>query len=375
VSGAPPFLPDVLGHEDLKARLHAFFAGERLGQGILLVGEEGRGKRTLAHALARAVLERAAPPDARERARRAIDSGTHAGLIHVEPLRDERFIPVRRVRRLLEQCALKVSFGDARVVVLSRLHAVNEESGNALLKFLEEPPDGTLVLATARDQASVLETIRSRFHVLPAGPLPAPMVERLLEAGGFSQEDRALLVPLVRGAPGRAWDLARGNLTKSLIEPVRAFFDPGVPLHLAVEGLVKTARDEGSKAAEAREAVGPRAAVQALAQLRGGPGGDEEGGGERRGEGTLEAARVWLRPVVEAVASTVQDLLRRNAGLATSDSPLLARVAPPDCALRRATAPRLVQALEAAIACLENLDHNLTLNLALEALALRLRAA
>lgn len=370
---AQPFLPEVIGHADLKDRLHAFFAGGRLGQGLLLVGEDGRGKRTVAHALARAVLERAAPAAERERARRAIDTGTHAGLIHVEPLRDERFIPVRRVRRLLEQCALKVSFGDSRVVVLSRLHSVNEESGNALLKFLEEPPEGTLVLATARDQASVLETIRSRFHILPVGPLEAPLVEKVLTNGNFSAEDRAILAPLVRGAPGRAWDLARGNVVKALLEPVRAFFDPGIPFHLAIEGLVKTAREEGAKAAEEREAVGPRAAVQALAQLRGGQGGDEEG--ERRGEGTLEAARVWIRPVVEGVACAIQDLLRRSAGAAAADSALLSRVAPASAALRRAGQPRLVQALEAAIACLENLDHNLTLNLALEALALRLRAA
>jgi hypothetical protein len=373
MKGSQPFLPEVLGHEDLKDRLLGFFAAGRLGQGLLLVGEDGRGKRTVAHALARAVLERAAPPAERERARRAIDSGTHAGLIHVEPLRDERFIPVRRVRRLLEQCALKVSFGDSRVVVLSRLHSVNEESGNALLKFLEEPPEGTLIVATARDQASVLETIRSRFHILPARPLEAPLVDKVLESGGFSAEDRALLGPLVRGAPGRAWDLARGNVVKTLLEPVRAFFDPGIPLHAAIEGLVKTAREEGPKAAEAREAVGPRAAVQALAALRGGPGGDDEG--ERRGEGTLEAARVWIRPVVEGVSRAIQDLLRRTAGAATTDSVLLAKVVPANAVLRGAAQPRLLQALEAAIACLENLDHNLTLNLALEALALRLRAA
>jgi DNA polymerase III, delta subunit len=266
-----------------------------------------------------------------------------------------------------------VSFGDARVVVLARLHSVNEESGNALLKFLEEPPDGTLIVATARDRASVLETIRSRFHVLPAGPLAPDVVDRVLAAGGFSAEDRALFGPLVRGAPGRAWDLARGNVGKALLEPVRLFFDPAAPVHLAIEGLVKTAREEGPKAGELREAVGPRAAVQALAQLRGGQGGDDDG--ERRGEGTLEAARVWLRPVVEGVASAIQDLLRRDAGVAAADSALVARVVPATSELRRAPSARLLQSLEAAIDCLENLDHNLTLNLALEALALRLRSA
>jgi hypothetical protein len=53
---------------------------------------------------------------------------------------------------------------------------------------------------------------------------------------------------------------------------------------------------------------------------------------------------------------------------------LAARVIPEDAALRRAPPARVATALQAAVECLENIDHNLTLNLALEALALRLRA-
>ena len=63
----------------------------------------------------------------------------------------------------------KVGFGGARVVVLSRLHAVNEESGNALLKFLEEPPSGTLILATSRDVASVLDDDSFAVSRAPGG--------------------------------------------------------------------------------------------------------------------------------------------------------------------------------------------------------------
>lgn len=365
-----PFLRGVIGHADLRDRLHRFFAGGRLAQGILLVGEEGRGKRTLAHAFAEAVLARAAAAES-DRAVRLIRSGNHPGLIHVEPLRDERFIPVRRVRRLLESCSLKVSFGDARVVVLCRLHALNEESGNALLKFLEEPPEGTLILATARDVASVLETIRSRFHVLTAGPLAEVDVDAVLVRGGFSVEDRTALVPLARGAPGRAWGFARGNLEKHLVEPVRSLLDPGGPAHPAIEAIVKTARDEGAKAAEARDAVGPPAAALALRQLRAGQDGEED----RRTEGTLEGARAWVRPIAEAVASVLQQLLRLRAGALSGEPALLARAVPKDAAIRRWPASRLEGGLEAAVACLENIDRNLTLNLALEALALRLREA
>jgi hypothetical protein len=362
-------LDEVIGHSALKRRLASFVEAGRLVQGILFVGEEGRGKRTLAHALARLLLERDAPAAERVRVRKAIAGGTHPGLMHVEPLRDERFLAVRRVRRLLEACSLKVGWGSARIVVLARLHCANEESGNALLKFLEEPPRGTVVLATARDAASVLETIRSRFHVLEAGPLEAGEVDRVLERGGFAAEDRDVLVPLARGAPGAAWSFARGDLEKSLLQPLRSFFDGRTPLHAAMESLVKVARDEGPKCVESREAVGPAAAVRALADLRSGAEGDDE----RRGETTLEAARVWLRPVVEGVACVLQELLRDRAGSAHGRAVLLPRVVPAGSPIRDAAIARVAAALQAAVDCLENIDHNLTLGLALEALALRVR--
>jgi hypothetical protein len=54
---------------------------------------------------------------------------------------------------------------------------------------------------------------------------------------------------------------------------------------------------------------------------------------------------------------------------------LLSRALPEGAVLRGASVARVAAALQAAVDCLENVDHNLTLNLALEALALRLRAA
>jgi hypothetical protein len=371
MTGAASF-PEIVGHRDLVARLSSLIEGGRLGLGILIVGEEGRGKRTVAHALARDVLMRAAPAAEAARVGKLIASGAHPGLVHLEPLRDERFHPVRRIRRLLESCALKVGFGDRRVVVLARLHAVNEESGNALLKFLEEPPSGTLVIATARDRAAVLETIRSRFLILAAGPLARTDVDAVLERGGIEAPDRDVLAPLCQGAPGRAWSLARGNVESALIAPVRLFFDPATPIHGAIEALVRTAKDQGAASALDREGIGPPAAVRALRDLRAAQAAEIDD--ERRGETTLEAARVWVKPVVLGVAFAIQELLRERSGAATSAAVLAPRVVPEDAALRGAPEPRLTQALAAAVACLDNIDRNLTLTLALEALALRLRA-
>ena len=50
---------------------------------------------------------------------------------------------------------------EGRAVLLYHVEKMNEESANALLKVMEEPPEGVLFLLTADSLAGVLPTIRS----------------------------------------------------------------------------------------------------------------------------------------------------------------------------------------------------------------------
>ena len=62
---------------------------------------------------------------------------------------------------------------EGRAVLLYHVERMNEESANALLKVMEEPPEGVLFLLTADSLAGVLPTIRSRcisFAVAPVSP-------------------------------------------------------------------------------------------------------------------------------------------------------------------------------------------------------------
>ncbi len=363
------FLSDVIGHDDVAERLRLLVERDRVPNGILFVGEEGRGKRTVAHAFARELLARAAPAGARPRAERDARAGTHPGLVHVEPLREERFLPVRRVRRLLESCSLSVAFGDLRVVILARLHLLNEESGNALLKFLEEPPPKTLILATARDPGSVLETIRSRLQLVSVGPLTEAEVARVLERAAFPPADAPLLAYLSRGAPGNAWRFHRGDLEASLLDPLKRLFSGESPFAWA-EDLVKRAKEEGGAYAESRNDVGPEAAVRALRELRSAQ--EQELEDERRSESGLEAARNWLRPIVEAAGCVIQEAARVAAGVPRDRTTLVSRVLSDDPAILRRTVSALRGSMSDVVECLENLDRNLTLNLVLEQLAMRL---
>ncbi len=217
----PEALNGVVGHADVKFRLLRFADQDRLPTGILLAGADGRGKRTLALAFAAELLRRAtASAEAKSALRRALD-GVHPELVIVEPLPDERILPVRRVRRLLERCSLSVSEGGRRVVVLPRLQKLNEESGNALLKFLEEPPTGTFIIATANDPTAVMETILSRLRVLPVSPLPLDLTVRTAVLHGADAAAAAMVAPLAEGAPGAVFRILRGDVETALLVPLR----------------------------------------------------------------------------------------------------------------------------------------------------------
>ena len=57
---------------------------------------------------------------------------------------------------------------------------MNEESQNALLKNLEEPPDGVIIILCTSSPEKLRETIRSRCWKVNFRPLPSQIVKEIL---------------------------------------------------------------------------------------------------------------------------------------------------------------------------------------------------
>jgi len=102
--------------------------------------------------------------------------------------------------------------GERSLVVLETAEAMAEAAANALLKTLEEPGHGLLVLLTATPDR-LLATIRSRCQAIPFARLPPALVRQVLEALPAlegAQEDGAAgaepdppeLLELAAGSPG-----------------------------------------------------------------------------------------------------------------------------------------------------------------------------
>jgi len=211
----------LVGHEAARRAALAAAAAGRLEGVWLLSGEEGIGKRRFAGWLAAARWCEAGGPAAGEpcgrcRACRQVESGNHPDLLVVARDPDDpdglgsRFeITVDQVRhRVLPHLALRAVQGGGRVVILDEADRLNESAQNALLKTLEEPPPGALLLLVAAHPEALLETVRSRCRELRLFPLGAEELARLHPAAGEA------LLRAAGGRPGRVEALASLDLER-----------------------------------------------------------------------------------------------------------------------------------------------------------------
>jgi DNA polymerase-3 subunit delta' len=87
---------------------------------------------------------------------------------------------------------------------------MNPAAGNALLKMLEEPPDGTVLILTAGQTADLLPTIVSRCRHIRFKPIARRHLSAMLaSAYGFADDDAQLTAALSGGSVTRALAMQR----------------------------------------------------------------------------------------------------------------------------------------------------------------------
>ncbi len=224
---------DILGHERIREPLERAVRNGRLPPALLLSGPEGIGKKTLALAVARAMLCERGPGEACGEcthcrrlgrgvaalpARRAdaadktdepdrLNHRLHPDVVLVEAWRTatRTEIKVAQVRDLVGEVAARPFEGRARVFIIDDAHAMNDQAANALLKSLEEPPASSHLILVTPSPQSLLPTIRSRCQALRMGPLPTGIVEAYLrDHAGALPAEASLRAGLAEGSIGAA---------------------------------------------------------------------------------------------------------------------------------------------------------------------------
>ena len=204
----------LLGHEKPKALLREAAAKDKMGHAYLFRGPDGVGKKRTALTLA-AYLNCKNPLEhdgcGRCRSCRKYFSGNHPDLVVVAP--DGAAIKIGQIRELKHQLTFPPLEAKVRVVILEDIHTMRREAANSLLKTLEEPAPGNLLILTADQAGKILPTVLSRCQVIPFGPLDHEDMAHLLMQENDMEESLALtLAAVAEGSLGRAKFLWQENL-------------------------------------------------------------------------------------------------------------------------------------------------------------------
>ncbi len=203
-----PTFDDLVGHQRAVALLRRQLERDRLAHAYWITGPDQVGKTTLARALAAECLEAVDTPGGVD-AHPDFWADDEPGSCRVERICGGEVGPLGpSLQHVLSRTPYA---GGRRAVLIANAERLTDEAANSLLRLLEEPPPGTvLLLTTARPQHEHLPpTLPSRCQPLGLGAVPAAAIGDWLRARpGADPRAVETAVTLADGRPGRALALA-----------------------------------------------------------------------------------------------------------------------------------------------------------------------
>ncbi|MBA4106226.1 MAG: DNA polymerase III subunit delta' [Pirellula sp.] len=189
----------VQGHDAVVEQFRGTLAAGRLATTYLFVGPEGIGKRAFALQLAKALLCTASDPTQLEPCGRCEScvlaaAGNHPDVLLIKRQAGTKFLKVeqfigpqerRNQEGLCHDISLRPMLGRRRVAIIDDADWFTPESANCLLKTLEEPPPGAVIILLGTSRSRQLLTIISRSQVIRFQPLPDDVLSSLILTAGI----------------------------------------------------------------------------------------------------------------------------------------------------------------------------------------------
>ena len=195
-----------IGNQKIANFLQSSFKNGTFGHAYCLIGVSQIGKRTLSKILAAQIL--------------GVDVeklNINSDFMYVERLEDEKTgkkkkeISVEQVRELRDK-VFQSSWGNGyKVAVIDEAELLNEESGNALLKVLEEPPAKSIIFLLTENDNLLLPTIQSRCQMLQLSAASDLEIKEWLSAMDGEESLINEIIKLSWGRPGKAKTLLENS--------------------------------------------------------------------------------------------------------------------------------------------------------------------
>lgn len=200
-------LAKLVGNATNREIIRRLIRDQRYGATYIFAGPEGVGKRQFALDFAKAANCQHPPPGEIDCCDECpscfrVNENSHPDVRTLAP--DEKGnIKIDPVREFSREIRFRPYEGKQRFFLIDGSERLREESANALLKTLEEPPPTSTIILLTDQPDGLLPTVRSRSQQLTFVPLSSDEMERYILQQGRAKSDAALLARLSEGSIGK----------------------------------------------------------------------------------------------------------------------------------------------------------------------------
>jgi len=207
---------EIIGQENIIKMLRDSIEENRISHAQLFVGKDGYGTFPLAWAYASGILLRENPnseheiehlnhldlhlsfptySSSEEKVRALSDDFVQARremllenpyatyqdwIFKLNSEKKQLFISVEEIEAVIEKFNLKSFEGGSKILIISKIEKMNIAAANKFLKFLEEPPENTVILLTAESTDYILPTILSRCQIVQVPRIKSKILQTQL---------------------------------------------------------------------------------------------------------------------------------------------------------------------------------------------------
>lgn len=204
----------LAGNDKIRLSVTNFIAEKRIPHAIIIEGESGTGKSTLAVYLAKAAVCSGENPPCRScKNCNLVESVSHPDITVIEPEDNKKNISVSQIRDLRSDAYIKPHQAAKRVFIIEQADTLNPQAQNALLKVLEEPPETVMFVLCVKSKSALLETIISRCVVLSlSSPEFSVAFGYIKNSTDFPENEIKDALASSKNNIGKALEILNGNM-------------------------------------------------------------------------------------------------------------------------------------------------------------------
>lgn len=195
----------VYENDIIKNTIRSMIEKDRVVNSLLIYGEKGLGKKTMADYISASLLceNGKGVPCGECKSCKMILHKTHPDVIYAVPSGKSGNYKIDTLREIVQNASIMPNEGKYKIYIIADMDNTLVSAQNALLKLIEEPPDHCIIILTASSRSSLLPTIISRVVSLSVHEVSKSSCENALSESGYDREDIKKAVQILGGNIGK----------------------------------------------------------------------------------------------------------------------------------------------------------------------------